>query len=88
MLALKSGSKYSEEAAKWTAYQGRMKFCRPLYRALNNVNSDLAKNTFLERQYFYHPIAAKQIRKDLGLDKSSDNNNNNYDNKNSYCSVM
>ncbi|KAI0244230.1 Leucyl aminopeptidase yscIV [Massospora cicadina] len=47
--------------------QGRMKYVRPLYRALNQApnGADLAKSTFRENQAFYHPIAAKLIEKDL-----------------------
>lgn len=49
--------------------QGRMKFVRPLYRLLFNAKggSDLARKTFQKHCNFYHSIAAKMIRKDLGL---------------------
>lgn len=47
--------------------QGRMKYVRPLYRALNQApnGAELAKATFCENRAFYHPIAAKLIEKDL-----------------------
>lgn len=51
--------------------QGRMKFLRPLYRALNQGDSQarqLAKSTFQENKSRYHPIAAKMVGADLGLE--------------------
>ncbi|KAL7533149.1 hypothetical protein ACHAWF_004363 [Thalassiosira exigua] len=47
--------------------QGRMKFVRPLYRALfrSKMGKDVAVSTFLENKDFYHPIAAKMIATDL-----------------------
>ena len=47
--------------------QGRMKFTRPLYRLLFQVNSSLAIKTFQLHQNFYNPICAKMVAKDLGL---------------------
>ncbi|TIB91004.1 hypothetical protein E3Q06_00076 [Wallemia mellicola] len=70
MLALTTGSTYVHSAAEWVSRQGRMKFCRPLFRSLNKVDSDTAKKTFLDNQSFYHPIATKQIRRDLKLDEA------------------
>lgn len=61
------GGKYAQQAAEWVKGQGRMKFCRTVYRALNKVEPELAKKTFLDNKSFYHPIAAAQIEKDLGL---------------------
>ncbi|KAJ1030819.1 hypothetical protein NDA18_002050 [Ustilago nuda] len=61
------GGQYAQQAAEWVKGQGRMKFCRTVYRALNKVEPDLAKKTFIENKSFYHPIAAAQIEKDLGL---------------------
>lgn len=48
--------------------QGRMKFLRPLYRALSNCTdgADLAKATFRSARQSYHPIAAKMVAADLG----------------------
>ncbi|SPO19828.1 related to leukotriene-A4 hydrolase [Ustilago trichophora] len=57
------GGKYAQQAAEWVKGQGRMKFCRTVYRALNKVEPELAKKTFLDNKSFYHPIAAAQIEK-------------------------
>ncbi len=57
------GGKYAQQAAEWVKGQGRMKFCRTIYRALNKVEPELAKKTFLDNKSFYHPIAAAQIEK-------------------------
>jgi leukotriene-A4 hydrolase len=51
--------------------QGRMKFTRPLYRALSKCGKEgeqLAKETFLKHRDFYHPICAQMVAKDLHLD--------------------
>lgn len=69
ILALNCGKTYAKAAAEWVAHQGRMKFCRPLFRSLYKVDSSLALKTFKDNENFYHPIAAKQIRRDLKLDK-------------------
>lgn len=53
--------KYAQAAAEWVSRQGRMKYCRPLYRALNKVDPELAKRTFRANRSFYHPIAAAMI---------------------------
>lgn len=47
--------------------QGRMKFVRPLYRALHHskIGRSVARQVFLENQDFYHPICAKMIASDL-----------------------
>jgi leukotriene-A4 hydrolase len=49
--------------------QGRMKYLRPLYRALfrSNMGRDLALKTFSEVRASYHPIAQKMVAADLGL---------------------
>lgn len=49
--------------------QGRMKFVRPLYRALYNsaVGCALAKDTFVKYNESYHPIARKMIASDLKI---------------------
>lgn len=44
---------------------GRMKFVRPLYRALKAVDAGLAKETFQKNEAFYHPICAEMVRRDL-----------------------
>ncbi|KAI0785951.1 peptidase family M1-domain-containing protein [Abortiporus biennis] len=65
---------YAVEAAKWVVgedesgvVKGRMKFCRPIFRAIKAVDSDLAKSTFLKHKLSFHPIAQRLIEKDLGL---------------------
>jgi leukotriene-A4 hydrolase len=47
--------------------QGRMKFVRPLYRALrqSGMAHELAVETFLDNADFYHPICAKMVAHDL-----------------------
>ncbi len=57
------GGQYAQQAAEWVKGQGRMKFCRTVYRALNKVEPQLAKKTFTDNRSFYHPIAAAQIEK-------------------------
>jgi len=55
--------------------QGRMKYVRPLYRALFEwapVGRHLAVQTFLSSKDFYHPIAAKMLATDLGADVDTD----------------
>eukprot|EP00047_Mylnosiga_fluctuans_P005133 m.238626 g.238626 ORF g.238626 m.238626 type:complete len:604 (-) comp13332_c0_seq1:98-1909(-) len=49
--------------------QGRMKYVRPLYRALHKCASAgrLAVETFLKHRAQYHNIASTMIAKDLGL---------------------
>ncbi|CAK7209788.1 Leucyl aminopeptidase yscIV [Sporothrix bragantina] len=47
---------------------GRMKFVRPLYRALNKVDRELALSTFEKNRDFYHPICRAMVEKDLGLE--------------------
>ncbi|WWC71745.1 leukotriene A-4 hydrolase/aminopeptidase [Kwoniella pini CBS 10737] len=66
-IALKSGPEYAESAAKWVINKGRMKFCRPVFRLLNEQTPELAKKIFLKHANFYHPIARKMIAKDLGV---------------------
>lgn len=46
---------------------GRMKFVRPLFRALNKVDRPLALATFGKNKDFYHPICRAMAEKDLGL---------------------
>ncbi|WWD18897.1 leukotriene A-4 hydrolase/aminopeptidase [Kwoniella shandongensis] len=66
-IALKSGPKYAEDAAVWVINKGRMKYCRPVFRLLNEQTPELAKKTFTDHASFYHPIARKMIAKDLGV---------------------
>jgi hypothetical protein len=58
-----------EGVAKFLAEHGRMRFLRPLYRALykSSKGKELAVKTFKENRTMYHNIAAKMIAKDLEL---------------------
>jgi leukotriene-A4 hydrolase len=50
---------------------GRMKFVRPLYRQLNEVDRPLALDTFTKNKDFYHPICRGLVEKDLDLQEKS-----------------
>jgi len=56
------------DVAKFLGSVGRMKFVRPGYRGLNEVNRELAVETFREHEMFYHPICRAMVKKDLKLD--------------------
>ena len=60
-------------AVKFITTQGRMKFVRPLYRALykSKMGKSLAVETFLENKDFYHPIGVKMIAIDLNVEKKA-----------------
>merc|ERR1712194_651413 len=53
-----------DNAVDLVVSQGRMKFTRPVYRALNAYNPDLAKETFLKNRACYHPICSKMVARD------------------------
>lgn len=42
--------------------KGRMKFCRPVYRAIYGVDQELARTTFRQNQDFYHPVSVLYFR--------------------------
>ncbi|RKP05019.1 leukotriene a-4 hydrolase, partial [Thamnocephalis sphaerospora] len=66
MLALKAAyAPIYPHVVQFLQEQGRMKYVRPLYRALNTVNAPLARETFLAQRSSYHPIAARLIEKDI-----------------------
>ncbi|KAK4054136.1 Leucyl aminopeptidase yscIV [Microbotryomycetes sp. JL201] len=49
-------------------YPAGMKYCRPVYSALNKVDHELAVQTFeTYGRSFLHPIARQMVEKDLGL---------------------
>ena len=54
---------------KFVTSQGRMKYVRPLYRALyaSKMGKQLAVTAFLQNKSFYHPICAKMVATDLML---------------------
>lgn len=69
ILAVESGDvSVLPVVVRFITSQGRMKFVRPLYRALfqSAMGNELAVSTFIENRDFYHPIAAKMIATDLG----------------------
>ena len=55
------------EVIAFVKAQGRMKFVRPLYRALHGwpEQKALAAKTFAEHANSYHPIARKMLAQDL-----------------------
>ena len=56
------------DVAEFLANVGRMKYVRPGYRGLNEVDRELAVKTFREHEMFYHPICRAMVKKDLDLD--------------------
>ncbi|CAL1696869.1 unnamed protein product [Somion occarium] len=78
-LALKdspsdAAKRFAPVAAKWVVgddgtgiLKGRMKFCRPIFRAVNRVDKVLAVSTYKSAKESFHPIAQRMIEKDLGL---------------------
>jgi leukotriene-A4 hydrolase len=59
---------FVQGAANWVigaddtgVIKGRMKFCRPVFRAIFKVNPDLAISTFRQAQTQFHPIAQSLI---------------------------
>ncbi|KAM0213006.1 hypothetical protein ACHAQI_004526 [Fusarium lateritium] len=68
LVALKAqDSAIYQDAATLLGRVGRMKFVRPLFRALNKVDRQLALDTFEKNKDFYHPICKGMVEKDLGL---------------------
>jgi leukotriene-A4 hydrolase len=63
---------FVSHALKWVTgrdgtgvIKGRMKFCRPTFRAAGRVNPTLTKEYFVRSKDEFHPIARKLIEKDL-----------------------
>ncbi|MCJ1258219.1 hypothetical protein MMC24_006050 [Lignoscripta atroalba] len=54
-----------EPTAELLGKVGRMKFVRPLYQQLNEVDRELAVETFKKNQNFYHPICRAMVEKDI-----------------------
>ncbi|KAI9796629.1 MAG: hypothetical protein M1833_006069 [Piccolia ochrophora] len=54
-----------EPTSRLLGQVGRMKFVRPLYRQLNEVDRSLAIKTFEKNKDFYHPICRGLVDKDL-----------------------
>merc|ERR1712176_482804 len=57
----------TDAAVDLATSQGRMKFTRPIYRALKAYDLALARETFLKHESSYRPICAKMVAKDLDL---------------------
>jgi len=66
---VKAATKYALDSAAWLVEEegpglkGRMKFCRPVFRALGRVDMPLARKTFEENKIYFHPIAIRLIEK-------------------------
>jgi leukotriene-A4 hydrolase len=56
------------DVAEFLGNVGRMKYVRPGYRGLNEVDRELAVRTFREHEGFYHPICRAMVKKDLKLE--------------------
>ncbi|KAI8914307.1 peptidase family M1-domain-containing protein [Gorgonomyces haynaldii] len=68
MLCLAAGYKtVLPQVVNFVTSVGRMKFVRPIYRSLNKVDPQLARDTFVKHRTFYHPICSAMVAKDLGL---------------------
>ena len=52
---------------RFVSSQGRMKYIRPLYRAMfaSSSSREIAVDTFVKNKDFYHPIASKMIAYDM-----------------------
>lgn len=61
-------------ATRFITTQGRMKFTRPLYRALykSRMGRQFAVSTFLANKDFYHPICVKMVAQDLKISSQVD----------------
>ncbi|KAI8983283.1 peptidase family M1-domain-containing protein [Trametes punicea] len=70
-----AAKEFAPAAAQWVVgkdgsglVRGRMKFCRPTFRAIARVDRKLAVDVFTENKLSFHPIARRLIEKvDLGL---------------------
>jgi len=65
---------FAPEAAGWVVgddgtgvVKGRMKFCRPIFKAVYKVDPELSVAVFTKSKDAFHPIARKLIEKDLGI---------------------
>merc|ERR1712086_594807 len=69
-LRLALGAKWDgakDAAVELATSQGRMKFTRPMYRALKAYDLELAKDTFSKFRTSYPPICSKMVAKHLGV---------------------
>jgi leukotriene-A4 hydrolase len=65
-----TASDFASHALKWVTgrdgtgvIKGRMKFCRPTFRAASKVDPTLAKEFFMHSKEEFHPIARKLIER-------------------------
>lgn len=65
-LTVKAKPVYAEVAA-FLGTVGRMKYVRPLFKKMNEVDQPLAKKTFEKVANGLHPICRNQVEKDLKL---------------------
>lgn len=75
VLKSEAATYFVQDAANWVigmdgtgVIKGRMKFCRPVFRAIYKVDPDLARSTFSQARTQFHPIAQNLIAQDIGLD--------------------
>jgi leukotriene-A4 hydrolase len=61
---------FAIEAANWIVgddstgvVKGRMKFCRPVFKAVHRVDQNLSVTVFSKSKDAFHPIARKLIEK-------------------------
>lgn len=61
---------FALQAARWVVgddetgvVKGRMKFCRPVFRAINRVDPKIARDVFGRSKNAFHPIARRLIEK-------------------------
>lgn len=59
---------FYEKIGEFLGTVGRMKFVRPGYVTLNNVDHKMAVEYFKRFETRYHPICQALVKKDLGLD--------------------
>ena len=69
-----ASQEYALQAAKWVTgndgtgiVRGRMKFCRPTFRAIARADRALALDYYSSNKQSFHPIARRLIEKDLGI---------------------
>ncbi|KAG6829304.1 hypothetical protein H0H87_011970, partial [Tephrocybe sp. NHM501043] len=70
-----SAKEFAADAVNWIVgvdspsglIVGRMKFCRPVFRAVYKVDQDLAVKTWNNKKGAFHPVAKKLIEKDLHI---------------------
>ncbi|OJA13741.1 hypothetical protein AZE42_01549 [Rhizopogon vesiculosus] len=75
VLKSEAATHFVQAAANWVigmddtgVIKGRMKFCRPVFRAIYKVDPGLARSTFSQARTQFHPIAQNLIAQDIGLD--------------------